>query len=142
MMSLRHVGIVVSDLEASVRFWCEGVGFVESLRSDEGGEILDSVLGMSGVDVTTVKLDAPGGGRIELLRFRSHPGGSWWGGSPATTGLTHVALTVLNLEHLLERIVRFGAKPGPVEVAPDGRVRFCYCRGPEGVLLELVEELV
>ena len=103
--------------------------------------VIDAILGLDGVDVTTVKMVAPDGGRIELLRFGSHPSSRQWTGSETSTGPTHVALTVSDLDAVCQRITELGAEVRPVQQSLDGRVRLTYCRGPEGLLLELVEEL-
>ncbi len=140
MNSVRHTGIVVSDLDAAVRFWTEGLGFQEEVRGDEVGPVIDAVLGLESVDVTTVKLVAPGGGRIELLHFRSHRSTECWEGDETTTGLTHIALTVDDIEETCRAIEGLGAVVRTVQTSPDGNVRLTYCRGPEGLLLELVQE--
>lgn len=140
MTAVRHTGIVVSDLDEAVRFWTEGLGFREEVRADEQGPVIDAVLGLESADVTTVKLAAPDGGWVELLHFRSHGSTSCWNGNETTTGLTHVALTVSDIDTTCRRLERFGAVVRPIQASPDGRVRLTYCRGPEGLLLELVEE--
>lgn len=140
MIAVRHTGIVVSDLDAAVRFWTEGLGFREEVRAEEAGPVIDAVLGLESVDVTTVKLVAPGGGRVELLHFRSHGSAGSWGGDETTTGLTHVAITVDDIDETCRTIEGLGAVVRPIQTSPDGRVRLTYCRGPEGLLLELVEE--
>ena len=141
MTAVRHTGIVVADLDSAVRFWSEGFGFSEEVRADESGPVIDAILGLDGVDLTTVKMVAPDGGRIELLRFGSHPSSGQWTGSEISTGPTHVALTVSDLDAVCQRITELGAEVRPVQQSLDGRVRLTYCRGPEGLLLELVEEL-
>jgi catechol 2,3-dioxygenase-like lactoylglutathione lyase family enzyme len=81
-------------------------------------------------------------GMIELLHFHSHPDKPRWTGTPCSTGFTHVALTVENIDVLCTKLraegVTFFAPP---QHSPDRKVKVTYCRGPEGVLLELVEIL-
>ena len=141
MTAIRHTGIVVADLNHALGFWCGVLGFQVKRQMDESGADLDAVLGLLDVRVTTVKLEAPDGGLVELLRFHSHPDSPEWSGTPASTGLTHVALTVDDIEAVCERAEEYGCKPGPRYRSPDGQVIMTYCRGPEGVLLELVEEV-
>ena len=141
MTAVRHTGIVVADLDHVLGFWCGVLGFAVERRMEEAGPDLDSVLGLDQVRVTTVKLAAPDGGLIELLRFDSHPDGTEWTGTPFSTGITHVALTVDDIEAVCARAYEYGCEPGPRFESPDGRVIMTYCRGPEGVLLEFVEEV-
>lgn len=138
--AIRHAGLVVVDFEQSLRFWCEVMGFVISRQMEESGPHIDAMMGLTDVRVTTAKLAAPDGNLLELLCFHSHPDKPRWVGKPHSTGFTHIALTVKDLDETLHRIERFGAPtPGVPQVSPDGRVRVIYATGPEGVLLELVE---
>ena len=139
---LRHVGLVVADLDAAVHFWRDLLGFREMRRMDESGPHIDAMMGLRDVRVTTVKLAAPDGNLIELLHFTSHADAPSWSGTPYSTGLTHVAFTVDDLDAqvrvLRDAGVTFAAPP---QRSPDGAVMVTYGRGPEGVLLELVQVL-
>lgn len=140
--AIRHAGLVVADLEQALHFWCEILGFKVERRMDESGPFIEALMQLGDVKLTTVKLKAPDGNLIELLHFHSHPAHSAWMGKVNSTGLTHIALTVDNLDVEFERLtqagVRFNAKP---QLSPDGLAKVTYCQGPEGVLLELVEML-
>ncbi len=137
---LRHTGLVVVDLDTAVGFWCNALGFKVVRRMEESGESLEVVTGLDNVVVTTVKLVDPNGSMLELLRFHSHPDVSEWMGTPFSTGLTHIALTVEDIEAVCKKVVDLGGTHNPVCVSSDGRVKMTFCRGPEGLLLELVEE--
>ena len=95
--SLRHVGLVVNDLEAALKFWCGAMGFVVTRQMEEFGPHIDAMMGLQDVRVTTSKLSAPDGNILELLSFHSHPDKTHWAGQPYSTGLTHIALTVSDL---------------------------------------------
>ena len=139
-VSIRHTGLVVSDLESALKFWCEVFDFEIVTRMNEEGRFVDAMMGLQGVRVTTIKLNAPDGGMLELLNFQSHPDKNKWIGEPFSTGLTHIALTVININSILMKMKRFGCevKNNP-QLSPDGKVKVVYAKGPEGVLLELVE---
>ena len=100
------------------------------------------MMGLKDVRLTTVKLTAPEGGMIELLFFYSHPDQPAWTGTPYSTGFTHVAMTVKDIDNLCEALKKEGVIFfAPPQRSADGKVKVTYCRGPEGVLLELVEML-
>jgi catechol 2,3-dioxygenase-like lactoylglutathione lyase family enzyme len=140
--AIRHVGLVVADLEKSLKFWCDTMGFVVSRQMDESGSHIDAMMGLKDVRVTTAKLVAPDGNLIELLKFHSHPDKHAWFGAPYSTGFTHIALTIENLDELLPRLIAAGAKvPSPPQFSPDGKVKVLYVKGLENVLIELVEIL-
>jgi len=138
--AIRHVGLVVADLEKSLKFWCETMGFVISRQMEESGPHIDAMMGLKDVRVTTAKLAAPDGNLLELLYFHSHSDKQHWDGKPYSTGLTHIALTVKDLDETLRRLKLFGVPVTAVpQISPDGHVKGIYASGPEGVLLELVE---
>lgn len=138
----RHTGIAVFDLDRALSFWTGTLGFTVHRRLEESGRILDTVLGLSDVRVTTVKLADANGNLVELLRFHSHPGAESWQGSPTSTGLTHIALTVDDINATCRLLEKNGATllAAPQQTA-DGLAKVTFCRGPEGLLLELVEVL-
>ena len=139
---IRHTGLVVADLEGALRFWRDLLGFKVEKQMDESGPHIDAMMGLKDVRVTTVKMTAPEGGMIELLHFQSHPDRPAWLGQPYSTGFTHIAMTVGNLDVAYKKLADAGAVfPAPPQYSPDGTVKVIYCRGPEGVLLELVEML-
>lgn len=138
--AIRHTGLVVVDLEQSLKFWCDAMGFVVFRQMEESGPHIDAMMGLKDVRVTTAKLAAPDGSLLELLCFHSHPDKPRWAGKPYSTGFTHIALTVKNLDETLQRLGQFGTSiPAEPQLSPDGQVRVIYATGPEGVLLELVE---
>ena len=140
--AIRHTGLVVADLERALHFWRDILGFTIIKRMDESGPHVDGVLGLSDVDLTTVKLSAPDGNLIELLRFHSHHDQATWRGSPYSTGFTHIALTVENLDEFVNKLKEFGVEfAGTPQIGPDRYAKVIYARGPEGILLELVEIL-
>ena len=139
---IRHTGLVVADLDGALRFWRDLLGFKVEKKMDESGPHIDAMMGLKDVRVTTVKMTAPEGGMMELLHFQSHPDIPTWLGKPYSTGFTHIAMTVSNLNSTFEKLANAGAVfPAPPQYSPDGAVKVIYCRGPEGVLLELVEVL-
>ncbi len=127
-ITLRHTGLVVVDLDRAIEFWCGALGFEVWRRMEESGRTLDSVTGLDAVAVTTVKLIDPNGGMLELLRFHSHPDVPEWTGRLHSTGLSHVALTVDDVEAVCEKIVEFGGSHHPISVSSDGRVKMTFAR--------------
>jgi len=140
--AIRHVGIVVANLEKALSFWRDALGFSVIRQMEEAGPQIDSMMGLSGVHVTTVKLAAEDGSMVELLKFHSHPDKDTWTGTPFSTGITHIALTVDDMDKIVRDMknadVRFPADP---QISLDGKVKVIYASAPDGVLLELVQHL-
>lgn len=139
---IRHTGLVVADLDSALCFWRDLLGFRVERRMDESGPHIDAMMGLKDVRVTSVKMVAPEGGMIELLHFKSHPAQKKWLGKPYSTGFTHIAMTVRNMDEVYKKLGAVGVIfPAQPQCSPDGTVKVIYCKGPEGVLLELVERL-
>lgn len=139
--NIRHVGIVTSDLSASLRFYQDLLGFRETKRLRERGSYMDNMLALKDVDATTVKLTGPDGQMIELLHFPSHPR-SMQAREACSIGITHVAFTVENLDRTYAALSEAGiAFNAPPQLSPDGYAKVTFCKAPEGTLIELVEVL-
>lgn len=142
IVGMRHVGLVVADLDNSIKFWCETMGFSVTRQMEESGPHIDAMMGLKNVRVTTSKLRSPDGSVLELLYFHSHPDRKHWAGTPFSTGFTHIAVTVQNMAESISRLsvngVQFTNDP---QYSPDGKVLVTYATGPENVIIELVEEL-
>ncbi len=136
---VRHSGIVTDDLESSLKFYGDFLGFKVVRRMEESNPFIATVLGLDGVDVTTVKMSDPGGGQIELLHFKSHPKNR---GEREINdiGISHVAFTVDDVKQLHEDLknsgVPFISSP---RLSDDGGATVAFCRAPEGTFIELVE---
>ncbi len=140
--NIRHTGLVVANLENALHFWCDLLGFRVSKRMEESGPHIDAMMGLKDVQITTVKLAAPDGNLIELLHFHSHPDQPTWQGAPNSTGFTHIALAVEDLDVAYQRLTEAGVIfNAPPQLSPEGYAKVTYGRAPEGVLLELVELL-
>lgn len=140
--AIRHTGLVVANLDRALHFWCDVLGFQVLKQMDEAGTHIDAMMGLDDVHVVTAKLAAPDGNVLELLHFHSHPDRAKWEGMPFSTGFTHIALTVRDLDQLVKTLrasdVTF---PAPPQYSPDGNVKVIYAKCPDGVLIELVEVL-
>ena len=137
----RHVGIVVTDLEKSLDLWVNVLGFQVIKKMNESGIFIDTILGGKNISVTTVKLRSKTNEMIELLYFNNPSNSkSLCDITPFTPCITHVALTVDNLDDLALQLSRrdftFISKP---QISQCGSVRVAFARSSNGIILELVE---
>lgn len=143
MTRVRHVGIVVRDLEKSLLFYRDLLGLTVLRAMDEEGHFLDAILGMEKAKVRTVKLaNSADATQVELLAFENPATEMAGAPSLVRVGPTHVAFTVDNLDQLYRRMTAAGT-PFTTEprVSPDGYAKVTFCRDPDGTALELVEVL-
>jgi len=138
---IRHTGVVVADLETSLHFYQDLLGFRVTKQMEEAGKYIDTVLSLRNVKVTTVKLSSPSGQMIELLKYQSYPAERAVR-EICEIGISHIAFTVGNLDveykKLKDKGIQFNSPP---QVSPDGYAKVAFCRAPEGTLIELVEVL-
>lgn len=140
MTALRHIGITVSDLDVSLRFYCQWLGLeVLQCFGLRSGEYISTLVGVADAEIDIVHLGLADGAKIELLQYRSHPRPAAAPAAGFETGRPHVAITVNDLDGLYRRRDDFCVifKSPPLS-SPDG-VKVCYCHDPDGVILELVE---
>lgn len=140
MSHLRHIGLVVNNLEMEYNFYSQVFCFQEIDRKRESGNFIDTLVGLQHACIEWVKLKSPDGNNvaIEILKYISHPD------EPHTNpvqrcGCSHLAMTVKNIEEIAKAIVDFGGWAGPIQQNPEGTVRVLYARDPEGIFLEIVE---
>lgn len=141
---IRHVGLVVKDLEKSLDFYCGILGLTIYKRCEEKGEYIDKLVSIKNVRVEWAKLNVPEGGLIELLQYHSHPDKAK---NPKIIpsnklGSGHIALTVANLEKVYNTLTKKGYKCNSQPLfSPEGKTKILYCHDPDGIILELVEDL-
>jgi catechol 2,3-dioxygenase-like lactoylglutathione lyase family enzyme len=136
------VGIVVDDLEKNRDFWINTLGFKLHIEALEESPYIDELLDIKDPALKTVKLIDSKGFIIELLKFENYQVGNSWSGDLKTTGLTHIALTVDNLDELVKVLIKNNYQTvSDIKVSPNGKVKVVFVKGPEGLMLELVEEL-
>jgi catechol 2,3-dioxygenase-like lactoylglutathione lyase family enzyme len=133
---------VVSNLEKTKDFWINTLGFKLHIEAKEESPYIDELLAIKDPALTTVKLIDSKGFIIELLKFENYQVENSWAGDLKTTGLTHVAITVDNLDKLVNKIKKQNyISLSDIKISPNKKVKVVFVKGPEAIMLELVEEL-
>ncbi len=140
--SFVHIGLVVEDLDETVRFLAL-LGFDCDEPGVLSGEWIDRIIGLENVTVEVVMARAPDGNDVfEVVRFHSPSAG---GGEPAPAanrpGLRHIAFTVEDVRGVVDRVREAGWNTVGEIVDYENIYLLCYVRGPEGLIVELAERL-
>ena len=139
---MEHVGIVVSDLAAAQRFFL-ALGLKLLGEWSGGGESVDRIVGLEGVQTDAAMMEAAdGGGQLELIQFNApplRPGDAH--ASANTAGLRHLAFAVDDIDATLAALQDHGAELIGEVVRYGDSYRLCYVRGPEGIIVELAEAI-
>jgi catechol 2,3-dioxygenase-like lactoylglutathione lyase family enzyme len=136
-----HLGICVSDLDRSLRFYRDVLGCKEVGRLEMTGGLADTLNGMEGVTVRAIYLERDGW-RLELIEF-PEPG---WIGPRAPrpmnqVGLTHLSLRVDDLDAVCAQLEAAGGGllPATRIGRPGARTRVIMAHDPDGLRLELIQ---
>jgi catechol 2,3-dioxygenase-like lactoylglutathione lyase family enzyme len=144
LKALTHVGICVSDLERSLRFYRDALGFTYVSELEVAGEPAATLLGVENVRLKAVYLERDGV-RIELLFYGEQraptppePSGPRPMDAPGFTHLSFqvddvrdalAALEAAGATVLAETVIEFPGFPGPVAA---------FLTDPDGTRIELV----
>jgi catechol 2,3-dioxygenase-like lactoylglutathione lyase family enzyme len=143
MIVADHTGITVSNLERSLAFWRDVLGFELSHTAHQKGELAQEITGVEGAEIKLAVLRAPGGHKIELLEYLAPVDRKRADIRPCDVGSVHVALLVRDLDAALERIAasdwRAAGKPQMLQSGPNAGKRVVYVRDPDGTTIELMQ---
>jgi lactoylglutathione lyase len=130
-LSFSHLGICVSDLERSLRFYCDGLGF-EQVAAHQIGQEFAALMEVEDVALESRMLRRDGV-TIELLAY-THPG---------SVGDTHLSLRVDDVDGVAATIEGLGGTvvqgTRTTMDMPGLHLDFLYCTDPDGVRIELMD---
>ena len=141
----RHGGITVTDMEASLAFYRNGLGLAVALDTVRDAVYQHAVLALPYRDIRMVLLDIPGspGIQIELLEFRGAerlPARS----RPCDPATGHICLEVRDIVATHARLTALGfrsrsAEVVPIDVGANAGGQAVYVADPDGYWIELME---
>ncbi len=142
IIAADHTGITVSNLERSLEFWQNVLGFEFSHCAHQTDEMASEITGVAGAEIKLAVVKAPGH-KIELLEYLAPSDRKHVDLRPCDVGSVHVALAVDNLDVVLEKIAASGwtaaGKPQTLKTGPNAGKRVVYVRDPDGTTIEFME---
>lgn len=143
ILSAHHTGLHVGDLERSLTFYRDLLGFEIAWERETDSDYVQRLVGCPGATLCQVMLMLPGSQhQLELIEYRTVDR-AVISPHPPTVGTAHVCLTVDDLETLYLRLGAAGvstvSEPLVVPHGPNaGRVAV-YAIDPDGFRIELLE---
>lgn len=138
-----HTGITVSNLERSLVFWRDVLGFEFSHSAHQTGEKPEQITGVKGAELKLAVLKTPTGHKIELLEYFAPADRMRVDLRPCDVGHVHVALIVDDLDAVLEKIAASGwtaaGKPQTLTSGPNAGKRVVYVQDPDGTTIEFMQ---
>ena len=129
---MHHVGVAVTDLEGSRRWYEEKLDFR-----------LEKQFVLEDAQVSIVKLISPGGVRVELLKSLRPDAAARPAAEVVSPGEKHLCFDVDDVERTAEELrhrgVRIVQEP---KVIPESGEKNCWIVDLEGNMIEYIEELL
>jgi catechol 2,3-dioxygenase-like lactoylglutathione lyase family enzyme len=142
LLRMDNVAIIVQDLKAAIEFFKE-LGLEIEGETTVEGQWVDRVVGLKDVKSDIVMMRTPDGhGRLELSKFHNPKAISTDLNTPVNTlGIRRIMFAVTDLEEVVSRLQKLGAKLIGEVVQYENIYRLCYLRGPEGIMVALAQQL-
>lgn len=136
---VTHLGLCVSDVERSRRFYVEALGFREVGRMGASGEATATILSVPDADLDLLYMERDGL-RLELIGYKAGVTGD---GAPRPMdqlGFTHLSVRVDDVDALCKEITAHGGTVLPeTEVTFEWGNRGIMALDPDGARIELIE---
>ncbi|MCU1392620.1 MAG: Glyoxalase/bleomycin resistance protein/dioxygenase [Ilumatobacteraceae bacterium] len=135
-----HIGLCVTDLERSLRFYCDGLGFQRVLSYELDDTMLpglDRSLEVTSPVVVTSQFVELDGMKIELLGYRSPTPSGTPSASRGTIGFTHLSFYVDDVDASAATLVELGGTIIESTRSSLG-VEIVFLADPDGARVELM----
>lgn len=140
---VSHFGIQVEDLERSVRFYEEVLGFELVTRWVRDQPYIQRLVGYPGVELNVAVFRLPvSDAFLEILEYRNVDRAAV-DPSTANPGTAHFCLYVKDLDAIYDRLaaagVEFISEVMTPTIGPNRGAKAVYLKDPDGIRIELVD---
>jgi catechol 2,3-dioxygenase-like lactoylglutathione lyase family enzyme len=143
VLATNHTSFTVSDLDRSVAFFRDALGFEVTSRAPRDPKLIQSITGIEGADLEIAYVRGPGHS-LELIEYQAPSDKGKVESRPCDTGFAHIAYDVDNIDAAVAASAPFDVLPiGDITVidkGPNAGGRVCYLRDPDGVTIEYIEK--
>jgi catechol 2,3-dioxygenase-like lactoylglutathione lyase family enzyme len=135
---LNHIGLTVADLDASLAFYCDVVGFELGLRTRAAGAWFDTLTRNEGADIEIAMLTL-GDFTLQLVQYHA-AGGATLPLAHHNIGNPHLCIEVDDVDRRHRTVTASGAHdPTPIVDIMNTGIRSFYVHDPDGVPVELLQ---
>ena len=142
MLAVNHTSFTVSDIDRTIGFFRDGLGFSVTSKARRNVKIIEQVTGVDGADIIVAFVAAPGHS-IELIQYIAPADRGRVEARPCDTGFAHIAFDVDDVDAAVAAAVRFDVRPiNPptrIDQGPNKGRQVVYLRDPDGVTIEFIE---
>jgi glyoxylase I family protein len=139
-----HVAVTVSDMERSLKFYCELLGLERESEHDLEGETISKMAGKDTVRMRVVRLLCPDtpGIQIDLQQYLE-PKGKLSDSKLGDIANSHFCVEVNDIQKAYEELkakgVEFVSEPVGFALEHEGKISCVFFLDPDGYVLELTE---
>lgn len=142
VVGTNHTSFTVSDLDRSVAFFTEALGFALLHRGPRDPAMIGRVVGVPGADIEVAYVQGPGH-RLELIEYKAPADRGRVESRPCDAGFAHVAFDVDDIDAALAAAAAHGVKPlsepQDLHTGPNKGGRVVYTRDSDGVTVEFIQ---
>src|SRR5438046_4503416 len=142
IIAADHTGFTVANLERSIAFWQDVLGFDLSHRAHHTGDLASEITGVPRADISIAVLKGYGH-KIELLEYHAPADRKRVDSRPCDVGSVHVALTVDNLDAVLSAIAasdwKAAGKHQTLKTGPNAGKRVVYVSDADATTSEFMQ---
>ena len=138
----NHTSFTVSDLDRTLGFFCDVLGFELLNRGPRDPGFIERVVAIPGADIEVAYIQAPGH-RLELIQYHGPGGRRQVEARPCDSGFAHVAFDVDDIDAAVAASKAVGVLPlGPpqdLDRGPNKGGRVVYTRDADGITIEFIQ---
>ena len=148
ILGVWHFSFTVADIERSVAFYRDVLGFELIHRQDSSSEYIRRLVGYPDAEVRVAQFAVPGQPRgvsshdFELVEYLT-PRGTRGEVEIRNPGQAHLALAVDDIQGMYDRLcaqsVRFFSPPNLITAGVNTGGYACYFHDPDQIVLELLQ---
>lgn len=144
LTDMHHLGLTVSDIERSIRFYQDVLGMTLVRRRETDADYISQQTGYPGVRLLAASFKPPLDSKqsLEVVQYLTH------GGAPADQatnrpGNSHLCFLVSDIhaayKSMLAQNVRFKSEPVAITSGPNEGGSVVYLYDPDGYTLEMFQ---
>ena len=142
VLSTNHTSFTVSNLDRTVAFFRDALGFEVTSRAPRDPAAIERITGVEGGDVMIAYVRGPGHS-IELIEYLAPADRGKVESRPCDTGFAHLAYDVDDLDAAMGAAAEHGFAPRgsvySVDRGPNAGARAVYLVDGDGITVEFIE---
>ena len=143
VISTNHTSFTVSDLDRSIAFFRDILGFTATSKLPRSKSVIQSITGVSESDVMIAYLHGPGH-TLELIEYLAPPDRSEVRPRPCDVGFSHIAFDVEDIDAIVTQSSDHNVFPigqiTTVDQGPNQGGKAVYLRDSDGITVELIQK--